>query len=158
MINYKKDEPTRLSSMSRHGGRVKASEFSKGLPAIKRLIARGAEGTWDYVTSSVFDANNPEHCRKFYDTHGIDGRPVGVIGRTNHAGPFDETSEREFERIVNEGCTPSIGTWTNMDENETNNDVGMIVSADVDKLLTLKKEYGQKEILVVYCNGKPDYI
>ena len=158
MINHKKNEPTKPDPVSKHGGRIKASEFSKGLPAMKKLIAGGAAGTWDYVTNSVFDADNPEHRRKFYDTHGIDGKPVGIIGRTNHAGPFDESSEEAFKKIVDEGYTPSIGTWTDMDKNKVDNDVGMVVSADVKKLLTFKRKYNQKEILVVYSNGEPEFI
>ncbi len=137
---------------------MNASKFSSGLPAMKRLIARGAGGTWDYVANSVFDVFNPAHRRRFYDTHGIDGMPVGIIARTHHTGPFDESSRKAFEKIVHDGYTPSIGTWVDMDKDVVDNDVGIIVSADVDTLLTFKNKYNQKEVLVVYSNGDYDFI
>ncbi len=68
-----------------------------GLPA-KNLMARGATGTWDYVTNSVFDVMNSKHRRKFYDTHGIDGKPVGIIARTNHQKSFDDPPRRPLKR------------------------------------------------------------
>ncbi len=142
---------------SRHGGEIPASEFSKGLPLVDDLVRKGLDGSYDYVTGSVFDVKNPEHCRKFYDTHGIDGKPAAIIGRTNHHGPFDQSSRHAFRKVVSEGYTPSIGTWTNR-RKRVFNDVSMIVSADKDELLRLKKKHDQLIILVVYENGEPDFI
>ena len=124
---------------------------------MNKLMTEGGSGTY-YVTNSVFDIFDPAHRRRFYDTHGIGGKPVGIIGRTHHARPFDETSEREFERTVSEGYTPSIGMWTDVDKNKVDNDVGMIISADVKKLLMFKNKYNQKEIVVIYNNGKYKFI
>ena len=45
-----------------------------------------------------------------------------------------------------------------MDKNKVDNDVGMIISADVKKLLMFKNKYNQKEIVVVYSNGKYKFI
>ncbi len=110
VINYKKDDPIKPDLMSKHGGRVKALRFSEGVPLVNDLIEKELNGSYDYVTKSVLDVRNPEHRRKFYDTHGIDGKLVGIIGRTNHAKPFDESSKHAFEKVVNEGYTPTIGT------------------------------------------------
>ncbi len=127
---------------------------------MNRLIAMGATGTWDYVTNSVFDADNPEHRRKFYDVHGIDGKPVGIIGRTHHTKPFDESSKEAFRKTIDEGHTPAIGTWTDSERQDSKpyNDVSMIVSDDEGNLLRPKKKHNQMTILVIDKNANKRFI